>query len=112
MKRRLSRHWSIRSHRGQLGWPAVDEEIRELRRRFEYAVTPQECKDVGLRCVTVTELLGDVVYDPIKHVTPGEEPASRGQTKIRFERYIEAQLPGRENGVNAGAPITASQGGR
>ena len=45
----------------------------------------------------VTELLGDVVYDPATHVKPGEEPASRGQTKIRFERCIEAQLPGKDN---------------
>lgn len=85
------------SPRAELGWPAVDEEIRQLRRRFEHAVTPQDCKDVGLRCVTVTELLGDVVYDPAKHAKPGEEPATRGQTKIRFERYIDTQLPGKDN---------------
>lgn len=82
----------------ELGWPTVDEEIRELRQRFQYAVTPQDCKDIGLRCVTVTELLGDVVYDPSKHEGPGEEPAPRGKTKIRFERYIDAQLPGKDNG--------------
>lgn len=61
-------------------------------------MTPQDCKDVGLRCVTVTELLGDLVYDPAKHVAPGEEAAPRGKTKIRFERYIDAQLPGKDNG--------------
>ncbi|GAA3643958.1 hypothetical protein [Microlunatus ginsengisoli] len=52
------------SPRAEVGWPAVDEEIRELRRRFQNATTAQDHKDVGLRCVTVTELLGDAVYEP------------------------------------------------
>lgn len=85
------------SPRMEVGWPAVDEEIRELRRRFQYATTAQDYKDVGLRCVTVTELLGEVVYDPLKHVREGETPANRGQTKQRFERYIDTALPGKDN---------------
>lgn len=85
------------SPRAEVGWPAVDEEIRELRRRFQAATTSQDYKDVGLRCVTVTELLGDAVYDPLKHVQDGEPPASRGQTKQRFDRYIETVVPGKDN---------------
>jgi hypothetical protein len=85
------------SPRAEVGWPAVDEEIRELRRRFQAATTAQDYKDVGLRCVTVTELLGDAVYDPQKHAREGETPANRGQTKQRFERYIDTVLPGKDN---------------
>lgn len=85
------------SPRSEIGWPAVDEEIRELRRRFQTATTTQDYRDVGLRCVTVTELLGDALYDPQKHDREGDAPASRGQTKLRFDRYIDASLPGRDN---------------
>lgn len=85
------------SPRADVGWPAADEEIRELRRRFQVATTTQDYKDVGLRCVTLTELLGDAVYDPMKHDPPGEGPASRGETKKRFDRYLEAVLVGKDN---------------
>lgn len=85
------------SPRAEVGWPAVDEEIRELRRRFQNATTAQDHKDVGLRCVTVTELLGDAVYDPAKHDQAGESPAPRGKTKDRFERYIRTVLAGKDN---------------
>lgn len=85
------------SPRAEVGWPAVDEEIRELRRRFQNATTAQDHKDVGLRCVTVTELLGDAVYEPAKHDHEGETPAPRGNTKDRFERYIRTALAGKDN---------------
>lgn len=39
------------SPRTTLGWPEVDEEIDELRRRFRTASTPQDYRDVGNRCV-------------------------------------------------------------
>lgn len=101
------------SPRAEVGWPAVDEEIRELRRRFQNATTAQDHKDVGLRCVTVTELLGDVVYDPAKHDQEGERPAPRGNTKDRFERYIRTVLVGRDNAATrslARAIVVFAQG--
>lgn len=101
------------SPRAEVGWPAVDEEIRELRRRFQNATTAQDHKDVGLRCVTVTELLSDAVYDPAKHDQAGESPAPRGNTKDRFERYIRTVLVGKDNAAArslATAIVVVAQG--
>lgn len=101
------------SPRTELGWPTVDEEIRELRRRFEHARTPQDHKDVGLRCVTVTELLGDAVYKSAEHDQAGEDPAPRGNTKDRFDRYIRSMLAGKDNAAErslARAIVVFSQG--
>lgn len=84
------------SPRASVGWPVVDEEIAELRRRFQTATTTQDYKDVGLRCVTVTEVLAETVYDSSRHDPPGEEAASRGDTKKRFDRYIASVLVGSE----------------
>jgi len=85
------------SPRQATGWPAVDEEITELRRRFLTCHTAADYRDIGNRCVTLTELIGDAVYDADKHVKPGETPLSRGETKNRFDRYVETQLPGSDN---------------
>jgi hypothetical protein len=41
--------------RAATGWPNVDEEITELRRRLPTATTPQDHRDVGNRCVAVLE---------------------------------------------------------
>jgi hypothetical protein len=38
------------SPQGRLDWPEVDEEIRELRRRFESATTQQDHRAVGMAC--------------------------------------------------------------
>lgn len=46
------------SPRTAVGWPLVDEEVRELRRRFRTASTPQDYRDVGTHCVGVLEALG------------------------------------------------------
>jgi len=85
------------SPRSEVGWPAVDEEMRELRRRFQTATTPQDYRDVGNRCVTVTEMLGEAIYDPTTQLRPGEDPFKRGETKKRFDRYIEMRLAGAEH---------------
>jgi hypothetical protein len=75
----------------------VDEEVRELRQRFETASTAQDYRDIGNRCVTVTEMLGDAVYDPTRYQRRGEHRLGRGETKKRFDRYIEVALQGREH---------------
>ncbi|MCT2100163.1 hypothetical protein M3E00_16500 [Dietzia cinnamea] len=38
------------------GWPKVDEEVSEPKRRFRTATTTQDYRDVGNRCVAVLEL--------------------------------------------------------
>lgn len=85
------------SPRGRLDWPAIDREIEELRRRFAGAVTEQDCGAVGAACVRILESLGDLVYDPKKHLRDGEAPAPRDKTKQRFDRFIEVALPGKDN---------------
>lgn len=85
------------SPRTAVGWPLVDEEVRELRRRFRTASTPQDYRDVGTHCVGVLEALGRTVYDPAKHLREGETPPSPDKTKQRLGRYIEDALPGGPN---------------
>ena len=51
------------------GWPKVDVELTELRRRFRTAATTQ---DTGNRAVAVLEAISRTVYDPAIHVREGE----------------------------------------
>lgn len=77
---------------GATGWPAVDERVRELRRRFRQASTPEDYRAVGGRCVDVLEALGHTVYDPGRHPREGETESD--QTSRRLERYVEDAVPG------------------
>ena len=85
------------SPRAELGWPVVDEEIRELRRRFATAVTTQDYRALGTNCIGVLEALGGTVYDQARHLRDGETVPPRDKTNIRIGRYIEDALPGRVN---------------
>ena len=85
------------SPRGRTGWARVDEEIAELRRHFQSARTPQDYRNVGNDCVTVTEALSREVYDAAAHLRAGESEPSVDKTKQRLERVIEDALPGSEN---------------
>jgi len=85
------------SPRAGTGWPVVDEEIRELCRRFRSATTPQDYRAVGTHCVGVLEALGRTVYDPGKHLRQGETLPAPDKTKQRLGRYIEDALPGIPN---------------
>lgn len=79
-----------------LGWPDVDEAIRELRRRFESASTPTDYKDTGHRCVAVLEALSAVVFDPA-HLNDGETELPVDKTKSRIGRYVERTYGGTEH---------------
>jgi hypothetical protein len=81
----------------ELGWPLVDAEIRELRRRFQTASSPQDYRALGTNCVGVLEALGQVVYDPTIHLREGETVPPRDKTKQRIGRYIEDALGGQAN---------------
>ena len=85
------------SPRGTTGWPKVDEEIRELRRRFRSAQTPQDYRAVGTHCVGVLEALSRTVYDPSAHLREGESPPPPEKTKLRIGRYVEDAAPGSSN---------------
>ena len=81
----------------EVGWPLVDEEVRELRRRFQTASTPQDYRAIGTHCVGVLEALGRTVYDPAKHPRDGETVPPPDKTKARIGRYVEDAVPGSEN---------------
>jgi hypothetical protein len=78
---------------GRTGWPMVDDEIRELRRRFRSATSPQDYRAVGTHCVGVLEAIGRTVYEPV----PGEPVIPPDKTKLRLGRHIDRQLPGSAN---------------
>jgi len=79
------------------GWPKVDEELNELRRRFRTASTTQDYRDVGNRSVAVLETLSRTVYDPAVHLRDGETEPAADKTKQRIGRYVEDSLAGKEN---------------
>ena len=79
------------------GWPRVDDEVRELHRRFQSSTTPQDCRAVGTHCVGVLEALGRTVYDPARHLRDGETPPAPDKSKQRLGRYIEDAVPGTKN---------------
>ncbi|MBL7486536.1 hypothetical protein I6A60_40135 [Frankia sp. AgB1.9] len=89
------------------GWPDVDAEIEELRRHFDAARTPQDYRGVGTDCVGVLEALSRTVYDPAKHLRPGEEIPPPANTKQRIGRYVEDALPGSDNKEIRGLAVKA-----
>jgi hypothetical protein len=82
------------SPREETGWPIVDEEIRELQRRFRSSSTAQDYRAVGMHCVGVLEAVGRTVYDPTKHLREGEQMPPPDKTKQRLGRYVECTLAG------------------
>lgn len=85
------------SPRSETGWPTVDDEIGELRRRFDSSTTPQDYRAVGTYCMGVIEALSRTVYDAARHLRPGEAEPPVDKSKQRLERYIEDALPGKPN---------------
>jgi hypothetical protein len=85
------------SPRTSTGWSEVDEEIRELRRRFLSAQTNQDYRAIGTHCVGVLEALSRTIYDPVKHLREGEQPPPVDKSKQRLGRYVEVALPGKGN---------------
>lgn len=79
------------------GWPTVDEELTELRRRFRTATTTQDYRDVGNRAVAVLEALSRTLYDAAAHLREGETEPPVDKTKQRIGRYVEDSLAGKDN---------------
>lgn len=88
-----------------IGWPAVDTELAELKRRFRTAVTPQDYRDVGNRAVAVLEALSRTVYAPEKHLRDGETVPPVDKTKARLGRYVEDSLAGSDNAEVRGVAV-------
>jgi hypothetical protein len=85
------------SPRAETGWPVVDEEIKELRRRFQSSTTAQDYRAVGTHCVGVLDALSRTVYDPSRHLREGETVPPPDKSKQRIGRYIEDTLAGPEH---------------
>lgn len=85
------------SPRSELGWPKVDEALKQLRDRFATATTTADYKDVGNRCVGVLEALSAFVYDPKIHLPEGEVEPAIDKTYVRIGAYIGDRLPGKPN---------------
>jgi hypothetical protein len=89
------------------GWPKVDVELTELRRRFRSATTTQDYRDVGNRAVAVLEAISRTVYDPAVHVREGETELLPDKTKLRIGRYVEDSLAGKDNEAIRGLVVKA-----
>lgn len=87
------------------GWPKVDVELTELRRRFRTATTTQDYRDTGNRCVAALEAISRTVYDPTVHVREGETALSPDKTKLRISRYVEDSLEGKNNEAIRGVAV-------
>lgn len=85
------------SPKGALGWPAIDREIAQLRKRFLVATTPQDFSAVGTACVRILEGLSRVAYDPSRHLRDGETEPPVDKTKQRLSRVAEDALTGHDN---------------
>lgn len=87
------------------GWPKVDVELTEMRRRFRTASSTQDYRDTGNRAVAVLEALSRAVYDPAKHVREGESELALDKTKLRISRYVEDSLAGKDNAAIRGVVV-------
>lgn len=73
-------------------WPEVNTEIRELRRKFNMAVTPQDFRALGTNFVGVFEAIGDAVYSPSEDLRDTERSIPRDRPKVRIERFLERSI--------------------
>lgn len=81
---------------GRTGWPAVDQEIAELRRAFRMASVTPEYANIGNSYVRLLETLSEAVWDPARHSKPNEVlPVAR--TKDRFNRVVDIDGAGSTN---------------
>lgn len=95
------------SPRGFTGWALVDDEVRELRKRFGTASTPQDYRAIGSHCVGVLEALSAQVYDPALHLAPGAEEPPVAKSKDRIGAYISSTLGGARNEDVRGVAVKA-----
>ncbi len=74
---------------GPTGWADVDAKLGTLRRRVrESDGTTDDAKAVGLQCVSVLEALGRAVFDPARHLPPGEAIPHANDAKARVGFFL------------------------
>lgn len=77
------------SPRGATWWPAVDEEIAELRRHFHAARTVQDYRNIGNDVVAILEAISGAAYVPARHLFTSETEPAVSLTKNRLTRIVE-----------------------
>lgn len=81
------------------GWPKVDRQVGEVRRRLAEAAAEEQFQAVGLLCREVLISLGQAVYDPELHPSlDGVEP-SKTDAKKQLGNYIRVALGGSSHEV-------------
>jgi hypothetical protein len=72
------------------GWTEVDARMGNLRRRVREAENTDDCKAVGLQCVSVLESLGRAAFDAERHLPEGEEMPHANDAKTRLGHFLTA----------------------
>lgn len=75
---------------GPTGWPDVDARMGNLRRRVREAENTDDCKAVGLQCVSVLESLGLAAFDAARHLPEGEDMPHANDAKTRLGLFLTA----------------------
>jgi hypothetical protein len=79
------------------GWPKVDRQVGETRRRLAEAETEEQFQATGLVCREVLISLAQAVHDPARHPPlDGTEP-SQTDAKRMLETYIAVEFEGSSN---------------
>jgi hypothetical protein len=76
------------------GWPRVDRNVTEMRRRLESALTEEQFQAVGLLCRETLISLAQAVYDAILYPTLDGVSASSTDAKRMLEAYIAVTFAG------------------
>ncbi len=76
------------------GWPKVDRQVGEARRRLAEAETEEQFQAVGLLCREVLISLAQAVHDPARHPPLDGTTPSETDAKRLLEAYIAAELKG------------------
>jgi hypothetical protein len=78
----------------ETGWTEVDAETRQLRQRYATAQTPEDFRAVGLLCRDILISLGDVVFDPDRHLPMDQPMPKRDDAKNRIDSRREGRVSG------------------
>lgn len=79
------------------GWPKVDRNIGEIRRRLGEAKTEEQFQAVGLLCREALVSLAQVVHDPARHPSLDGVPPSKTDAKRMLEAFLAAELKTESN---------------
>ena len=79
------------------GWPLVDRQLGEIRKRLEEASTEEQYQAVGLLCRETMISLAQTVYDSTRHPTVDGTAPSPTDAKRMLDAYFAVELAGSAN---------------